>query len=40
MVSVLRVQGLGLDRRFLDVWAGKLGVEALLARAWGDQSNA
>lgn len=34
VVSVLRVRGPELDQKFLDVWAGRLGVEALLARAW------
>jgi hypothetical protein len=36
VVQVLRVSGPELDARYLEGWASKLGLDALLARARGE----
>lgn len=36
VVEVLRVSGPQMDGRYLDVWASRLGIESLLARARSD----
>jgi hypothetical protein len=36
VVEVLRIRGPNLDPVYLDLWAARLGIEALLARARTD----
>lgn len=36
VIGIIRMQGADLDRLYLERWAGELGVEDLLARAFGE----